>query len=218
MHTYPAVTADIVIFGIDPKENDLKVCLVQRGIEPFKDQWAIPGGFLRDAIDNSIEQTAIREVIEETGLKPEYIQQFKTYSQKDRDPRGRVVSVAFICLIKSNESLSFSGDASDSRWFSLKDAMVENLAFDHSSILRDAITYLRYRLEHEPIGVHVLPEYFTIPELHKVYEVILDKKIHLSNFHDKILKMNVLHKTEMKKHGKACRPSAVYRFSDKNRI
>ena len=153
----PSVTTDCVIFGYDGK--DIKLLLVERGIPPFKGMWALPGGYLQmdeDAIDG-----AKRELYEETGLRDAYIEQFRTFAAVDRDPRGRVITIAHLALVKISE-VKAGDDAAKAQWFSLKD--VPQLAFDHDMILREATKALRQKIHFEPVGFELLPEVFTMPQ------------------------------------------------------
>ena len=128
----PAVTADCVVIT---KETEPKVLLIQRGNEPFKGQWAFPGGFMN--MDETTEQCAIRELEEETGLRVTEIQQIGAYSKVDRDPRGRTVTVAYLAIIDKVEAVKGLDDAAKAQWFSL--SSLPKLAFDHEDIMNDVI-------------------------------------------------------------------------------
>lgn len=181
----PAVTTDCVIFSFDG--TDLKVLLVQRGIEPYKNCWAFPGGFLR--MDETAEEGAKRELQEETGLVAECIEQFHTFSDVNRDPRGRVVTIAFYALVKQSE-VKGGDDAQNAQWFSIKD--IPHLAFDHDYILRLAQRALKEKICFEPIGFELMDQEFTIPELQRLYEAILEVKFDRRNFQKKILQTGIL--------------------------
>ncbi len=157
-YPHPAVTTDCVIFGFDGSE--LNVLLVERGIEPYKGYWALPGGFLNP--DESAEEGARRELREETGLEEAYMEQLRAYTDPDRDPRERVITIAFLALVKIRD-VEGGDDAADARWFPLSD--VPSLAFDHDTILHDALTRLRERIHFHPIGHDLLPEKFTLRDL-----------------------------------------------------
>lgn len=162
-YPHPAVTTDCVIFGFD--DTNLKVLLIQRGGDPYKGKWAIPGGFLNP--DESADEGALRELKEETGLGTACAEQFHTYSEPDRDPRERVITIAYLALVRLQE-VKGSDDAADARWFSLNE--IPQLAFDHGAILRDAVNRLRERIHHHPIGYRPLPEDFTLCELKIISE------------------------------------------------
>lgn len=184
-YPHPAVTTDCAIFGFDG--TDLKILLIQRGIEPYKGKWALPGGFLKP--EESAEVGALRELKEETGLDSAYIEQFNAYSMPDRDPRERVITIAYLALVKIQD-VKGGDDADDARWFSVKD--VPQLAFDHDVILRDALTRLRERIHFHPIGYDLLPEKFTLKELQALYESVLGVRFDRRNFAKKMLHLDIL--------------------------
>lgn len=168
-YRYPhaAITADCVIFGFNGKS--LKILLIERGNEPFLGYWALPGGFMR--MDETIEQTAARELREETNLSNVYLDQFRVYSKVGRDPRERVVTVAFIALVKPDDYNVLAGDdAANAVWFD--DNMLPPLAFDHSEIISEAREYLKEILLLKPVAFELLNKTFTISQLQTVYEVI----------------------------------------------
>lgn len=184
-YPHPAVTTDCVIFGFDGV--DLKVLLVERGLDPYKGRWAFPGGFLKP--EESAEEGALRELKEETGLENAYIEQFHTYSAPNRDPRERVITIAYLALVKIQD-VKGGDDAADAQWFSVKN--VPQLAFDHDLILRDALRRLRERIHFHPIGYDLLPEKFTIKELQALYEAILGIQFDRRNFAKKMLHLDIL--------------------------
>ncbi len=183
----PAVTADCVIFGFD--EGELKLLLIERGIEPFEGKWAFPGGFIR--MDETADDCARRELFEETGIEKVYIEQLYTFSDIDRDPRGKVITVAYYALVKLSEYKILAGDdAKSAKWFPL--SHIPPLAFDHDQILKVAINRLRGKIRYQPIGFELLPEKFTMPELQNLYEKILEKSLDRRNFRKKILETELL--------------------------
>lgn len=184
-YPHPAVTTDCVIFGFDG--SNLKILLIQRGIEPYKGKWALPGGFLKP--DESAETGALRELKEETGLESAYIEQFHTYSTPDRDPRERVITISFLALVKLQD-VKGGDDAADARWYSVHE--VPQLAFDHDVILRDALARLRERIHFYPIGYDLLPEKFTMKELQTLYESVLGVRFDRANFAKKMLHLDIL--------------------------
>lgn len=201
----PSVTTDCVIFGYDGK--DLKILLVERGIPPFKGMWALPGGYLQmdeDAIDG-----AKRELYEETGLKDAYVEQFRTFAAVDRDPRGRVITIAHLALVKISE-VQGGDDAAKAQWFSLHE--VPRLAFDHDMILREAMEYLRQKIHFEPVGFELLPEIFTMPQLQNLYESILDVRFDRRNFAAKMLHLGILEPVGDRSPGTSSRIPVTYRF------
>lgn len=176
-YPHPALTADCVIFGFNGKS--LKVLLVERGNEPYLGCWALPGGFMH--IDESIEEAAERELREETNLRNVYLEQFKVFSRPDRDPRERVVTVAFIALVKPDDYEVIAGDdASNALWFDAK--FLPPLAFDHREIIREAREHLKEVLRLKPVAFELLNKVFTISELQNVYEVINEASYDRRNF------------------------------------
>lgn len=184
---HPAVAADCVVFGLE--DSILKVLLIKRERNPFKDQWAFPGGFLRKS-DRTIEHCAARELREETGLELSYLEQFHVFSDAKRDPRERVVSVAFEALVRASE-VNGGDDACEAQWFALEQ-LPRPLAFDHDIILEAALNNLRERIHFEPIGFYLLPEKFTMPQLQNLYEAILGIQFDRRNFHKKMLATGIL--------------------------
>lgn len=183
----PAVTTDCVIFGFD--EGELKVLLIKRGIEPFIGKWALPGGFLE--MGENSDECAHRELFEETGIKDVFIEQLYSFSDVDRDPRGRVVSIAYYALVKlADYKIKAGDDADNAEWFPI--SKVPPLAFDHDRILRVAVTRLRGKIRYQPIGFELLPEKFTIPELQRLYETVLEVQLDRRNFRKKILDTGLL--------------------------
>lgn len=184
-YPHPAVTTDCVIFGFDGSQ--LKVLLIERGIEPYKGRWAFPGGFLNP--EESAEEGALRELQEETGLTGAYIEQFHIFTDPKRDPRERVISIAYYALVRIQE-VKGGDDAASARWFALDE--IPQLAFDHDLILRTAMTKLRERIHFQPIGFELLPEKFTMKELQLLYEAILQVKFDRRNFAKKMLHFELL--------------------------
>lgn len=187
-YPHPAVTTDCVIFGFDGTK--LQVLLVQRGIEPYKGRWALPGGFLQ--MNESADQGAQRELQEETGLEDCYVRQLQTFTDPNRDPRERVITIAYYALVKMQE-VRGGDDADDARWFEL--SKVPQLAFDHDHILRVAEHTLRQQIHFEPIGFELLPEKFTILELQNLYEAILGLHFDRRNFYNKMKRLGMLEPT-----------------------
>ena len=184
-YPHPAVTTDCVIFGFDGTK--LQVLLIERGIAPYKGRWAFPGGFVN--MDESCEEGALRELKEETGLTGAYIEQFHTFSEPNRDPRERVITVAYYALVRIQE-VKGGDDAAQARWFPLDE--IPQLAFDHDRILREAMKRLRERIHFEPIGFELLPKKFTMRELQNLYEAILDVHFDRANFAKKMIHFNIL--------------------------
>src|SRR5213594_1864533 len=190
-HTYqyprPALTVDCVVFGFD--ESDLKVLLIERGLEPFKGRWALPGGFVR--VDETLDEAARRELAEETGLKDVFLEQLYTFGAVNRDPRERVVSVAYYALVKlAAHDTKAATDAADARWFPV--SKVPKLAFDHAEILNTALARLKGKVRYQPIGFELLPPKFTLSQLQHLYEAVLGAELDKRNFRKKVLGFSLL--------------------------
>lgn len=205
-YPHPSVTADCVIFGFDGVA--IKVLLIQRGIEPFKGKWAFPGGFMK--MDETAEECAKRELEEETGLNNASVEQFYTFSDVNRDPRERVITVAHYALVKLSEVKS-GDDAASAKWFDLE--TIPSLAFDHDRILRMALSRLKERICFEPIGFELLPELFSITELQNLYEAILGVKFDRRNFYNKMLKLGILTEAVPRPANASRRTPSKYRFN-----
>lgn len=188
-YPHPSVTTDCVIFGFDGSK--LNVLLVERGIEPYKGRWAFPGGFLK--MDEPAEAGARRELKEETGLETAYMRQFHTFSDPNRDPRGRVITIAYYALVRISE-VRGGDDAAQARWFPVSE--VPSLAFDHDLILRRALSELRRQIHFEPVGAELLPRQFTLTQVKNLYEAILDVKFDRRNFYHKMMKLGILTVTD----------------------
>ena len=184
-YPHPSVTTDCVIFGFDGTK--LRVLLIERGIEPFKGKWALPGGFLR--MDEDAETGALRELKEETGLDAAYIKQFHTFTTPNRDPRERVITIAYYALVRLQE-VTGGDDAARAEWYALD--KVPALAFDHDQILRMASYELKRQIHFEPVGFELLPKQFTIKELQSLYESILDVTFGRRNFYKKMQHLELL--------------------------
>lgn len=206
----PALTADCVVFGLD--DEDLKVLLIQRGHEPFLGKWAFPGGFVD--VGETVEDTARRELEEETGLKNVFLEQLFTFSDPDRDPREHVVTVAYFALVNLHEhNIRASTDASNAAWFEIDD--VPELAFDHDLIFETAYERLKGKIRYQPIGFELLPNKFALRHLQSMYEKILGRKLDKRNFRKKVLKMGVIEELDEIETDVAHRAARLYRFDKK---
>lgn len=183
----PSVTADVVVFTI--KDDELRVLLVKRGLQPFKDCWALPGGFVR--IEESPEDAAKRELEEETGVKNVYLEQLYTFGDPGRDPRGRVITISYMALINSEDiKLNPTTDVSDAKWFSV--SKIPLLAFDHKKVLNYSLKRLKWKFEYTTVAFSMLPKKFTLSQLKNIYDIVFNKNFDKRNFAKKILSLNIL--------------------------
>lgn len=218
----PSLTVDVVVFGFDPtnERDPLQVLLIRRNEPPFEGAWALPGGHVHVSDEGnqgeSLETAALRELNEETGLKVEYIEQLYTFATPGRDPRGRVVSVAYFALVRSADHRPMAGsDAAEASWFGLDRIVRHQLAFDHGQILTTALTRLEGKVRYAPIGFNLLPSEFTLPEMQLLYEAVLQRRLDASNFRKRILAMGILKETGEKASSGVGRPASLYRFDKK---
>ena len=206
----PSVTVDVVIFSI--LDEQLKVLLVKRKAWPYEGMWAIPGGFITMA--ETLEAAAYRELAEETNVTSEdvYLEQLYTFGEPDRDPRTRVITVAYFALVSADKLTPHAAsDAEDVSWFSVYD--LPRLAFDHADILDYALTRLRYKLEYSAVGFQLLPEKFTLRELQDAYEIILGTRLDKGNFRSKLRKTQVVEMVDGYR-DTGGRPARLYRFRE----
>jgi 8-oxo-dGTP diphosphatase len=205
----PALTVDCVIFGFD--DGDLKVLLIERDLAPFKGKWALPGGFVQ--VDETLDDAARRELAEETGLADVFLEQLYTFGGLTRDPRERVVSVAYFSLVAlSDHAIRAASDARNALWFSVAD--LPSLAFDHDLIVTTAVQRLRGKVRYQPIGFELLPPRFTLSQLQHLYEAILERSLDKRNFRKKILGMDLLAETDEVEQDVAHRAARLYRFDE----
>lgn len=210
-HPHPAVTVDCAVFGYD--DADLKVLLIRRSQEPHKGRWALPGGFVNLAED--LETSAKRELAEETGIRELYLEQLYTFGDPKRDPRERVISVAYYALVKlADHEVRAATDAEAVAWFPV--AELPRLAFDHEKIADVALRRLKAKVRYEPIGFELLPEKFTLGELQRLYETVLEQDLDKRNFRKKILGMGLLDPLDEYQQDVAHRAAQYYRFNRPN--
>jgi 8-oxo-dGTP diphosphatase len=206
-YPHPAVTVDAVVFGVE--DETLKVLLVERGFAPFAGSWAVPGGFVGPNED--LDTAARRELLEETGADVRYLEQLYTFGAPHRDPRERVITVAYYALVDlPAHRLESGSDAADARWFPVAD--LPSLAFDHERIVRTAVSRLRGKLSYAPVGFDLLATKFTLTELQRLYEVILGRGLDKRNFRRKVLATDVLVELDETRAGVAHRAPRLYRF------
>lgn len=201
------MTVDLVIFTI--ADNDLRVLLIRRKQGPFRDRWALPGGFVE--IDESLEEAAARELKEEVGVENVYLEQLFTFGDPKRDPRGRVISVSYFALVDAErQRIVAASDAADAAWQTVFDP--PPLAFDHRKILDYAVWRLRNKLEWTTVGYELLPKRFTLSQLQRVYEIILQRSIDKRNFRKKVLAQGQLRELDETSAAGAHRPAKLFSF------
>lgn len=206
----PSVTVDVIIFTI--QNNQLHTLLIQRKVWPFENHWALPGGFVKMA--ESLEDAAKRELREEAGIENVYLEQLYTFGEPARDPRTRVITVAYFALIPSkNVVLAPATDAADAQWFPIQD--LPSLAFDHGEIIQYALERLKSKINYTTIASSLLPDEFTLTQLQNVYEVILGQKLDKRNFRKKILSLDLVEDTKKIDKGNPHRPARLFQFKTK---
>ncbi|OSY88027.1 NUDIX hydrolase [Tenacibaculum holothuriorum] len=204
------LSVDAVVFGYE--EGKTSVLLIKRKFNPFKGEWAIPGGFVKEK--ESLEMAVERELFEETGVKINYLEQLYTFGSPTRDPRGRVISVSYFGLVKPKAfKILASTDAEEVKWFSIEN--LPKLSFDHETILKFAIKRLQGKIVYEPIGFELLEEKFPFSDLEKLYTTLLGRDIDRRNFRKKIIKLNVLDELEEKISKGSGRPASLFKFNKK---
>ena len=212
-YPHPAVTTDVVLFTI--RADRLHLLLVQRGNPPFQGNWALPGGFLE--IDEDLEACAERELAEETGVNGVYLEQLYTFGRPGRDPRERVISVTYYALAPAGRvSPRAASDAAEVAWFAIDE--LPRLAFDHADIVRLAHRRLVAKLDYSTIAFQFMPETFTLGELQRVYESLLNARLDKRNFRKRILSLDRLEETGGLKRTGNHRPAREYRLKHPERV
>lgn len=207
VYEQPGVTVDLVIFTVN--KDALKVMLVKRAEEPFSGYWSLPGGFLK--LGESLDEAALRVLEEKTGVQEVYLEQLYTFGEPDRDPRARVITVTYFALIPwKNLGTPESQKVTDVTWQSID--RLSRLAFDHREIINYAVQRLRAKAGYSNIVYGLLPEYFRLSDLQKMYEIILHKKLDKRNFRKKMLAAGLLQETGKKEVAGAHRPAMLYQF------
>lgn len=208
-YPHPAITTDSVVFGFDGRV--LHILLIERGIEPCKGMWALPGGFMK--IDETAEESAIRELEEETGVSQVYLEQFHTFSSVDRDPRERVVTIAFFALVRKSDYRLIAGDdAARANWFELDE--LPPLAFDHNEIIRVARRHIQEVLRNRPIAFKLLDEKFSIDELRRLYEAINGTQYDRRNFAKKMASTGLLREAGVSEERFHNRPANLFSLDE----
>lgn len=200
---------DCIIFGFDPESEELQLLLVKRDLEPEKGKWSLMGGFLRN--DENIDQAASRVLHTLTGLENVYLDQLRVFSDVDRDPVERTISVAYFALINIKEHNDELIKKYSAKWFEI--SKMPKLIFDHDKMVEHAISQLRYLATVKPVGFELLPEKFTMRQLQRLYEGIFNEELDKRNFIKKIKSLNVLEQLDEKDKNSSRKGSFLYRFN-----
>lgn len=200
------VAVDAVVFTC--QRSMLQVLLIRRKKEPFKEKYALPGGFIEPG--ETAEEAVLRELQEETGVKNIFLKQLKAYTEPQRDPRGRVLSIAYIALISPDQDLVAASDALAAEWVSI--TKLPTLAFDHRIILADALRELRIEIQTTNIAAQILSKKFTLTEMQQLYEIILNTALDKRNFRKRIFQLDILKECAETKMEGAHRPAQLYSF------
>jgi 8-oxo-dGTP diphosphatase len=205
----PSVTVDNVIFGYN--HGQMSLLLMKRREEPFANSWTLPGGFLRIEQQETFEMTAKLVLRDKTGIEDVFLEQLYTFDAPDRDPRGRVISVSYFALVNPTKYDLITGEAAhDVQWFDWKN--LPKLGFDHAQIVEKAIQRLKTKVLWQPIGFELLDPHFTMPELHTLYETVLDKKFERRNFYKRFMELDILKKVDVRRDGGRKRPADLFEF------
>lgn len=206
-YPHPAVTVDCIIFGFDGQ--NLKVMLIQRKSEPFAKMWALPGAFVDET--ESLENCAERVLMKECNISGVYLEQLFTFGNPSRDPRERVISVAYMGLVKTADFELIAGnDELQIEWQDVDH--IPDLAFDHHQILQTAIDRIRGKIRYQPIGFELMNAKFTLPQLQQLYEAILGQSLDRRNFRKKLLSMQILKQLSEKQQNVAHKAAFYYEF------
>jgi len=212
-YPHPAVSTDVVVFTI--RDWKLHILLVRRANPPFKGEWALPGGFVE--IDEDIEACAARELAEETGIKGVFLEQLYTFGKPQRDPRERVITVGYYALVPSDRlQIRAASDAGAAAWFGFD--QLPTLAFDHAEIIETAHRRLVAKLDYSTIAFEFMPESFTLSELQRVYEVLLNESLDKRNFRKRILSLDLIEETGRLSRLGNHRPAREYRLKNRGRV
>ena len=205
-----AVAVDVVLFTI--QGNTLKVLLVKRQRPPYRGMWALPGGIV--GTDESTDAAALRELQEETNIGNIYLEQLYTFGEPNRDPRGRVITVAYYALVNWQrfQLKARQQEVSEADWFAVR--RLPELAFDHRRIVEYALERLRSKINYTTVGFQLLPKQFTLTELQKSYEVILGQRLDKRNFRRKMLQLDIMEETKDFRMNGRQRPARLYTFTE----
>ena len=208
-HTRHLVAVDCIIFGYDILEKEIKLLLIKRSFDPAKGRWSLAGGFVEE--HESLDEAASRILRKLTGLEIIYLKQSYSYGEVDRDPGARVISIAYFALITIRDINKELTEQNGAHWRSI--ARLPDLIFDHSAMVKRALTDLQNQIKVKPVGFELLPEKFTLVQLQDLYEAIYQRKVDKRNFRKKILSMGILEKLDEKERETSKRGAYYYKFN-----
>ncbi|MFA5819526.1 MAG: NUDIX domain-containing protein [Bacteroidales bacterium] len=208
-HTRHLVAVDCIIFGYDILEKEIKLLLIKRSFDPAKGRWSLAGGFVEE--HESLDEAASRILRKLTGLEIIYLKQSYSYGEVDRDPGARVISIAYFALITIRDINKELTEQNGANWRSI--ARLPDLIFDHSAMVKRALTDLQNQIKVKPVGFELLPEKFTLVQLQDLYEAIYQRKVDKRNFRKKILSMGILEKLDEKERETSKRGAYYYKFN-----
>lgn len=202
------VAVDAVVFGYEQKK--LFILLIKRGVDPFKNSWALPGGLVLE--NETLEDAVERELREETGLQINYLEQLYTFGTPNRDPRNRVISVTYFGLVNPEKfKLNPDTDAVEANWFDINH--LPQMAFDHNTIIEKALDRLKAKINYQPIGFELLNKEFPFSDLEQLYQTILNREIDRRNFRKKMLSFDILEETDKIHQVGSGRPGKLFKFN-----
>ncbi|NQV89626.1 MAG: NUDIX hydrolase [Parcubacteria group bacterium] len=197
------------------QDDELHVLLIQMKKQPFEGQWALPGGLLEE--EETSEQAASRILKESTGLTQVYLEQLMTFDEPDRDPAGRVISIAHVALVPDEHaSLKTSEKYLDVKWWPV--SKLPPLAYDHKTIVQTTLERVKTKIQYTNIAWSLLAKEFTLTELQRVYEIVMDQDLDKRNFRKRINELHLIQATGHKRSGQAHRPAALYRFKERKLV
>jgi len=208
-NTKHLIAVDCIIFGYDILEKEIKLLLIKRSFEPAKGKWSLEGGFVE--ANESLDEAAFRILSKLTGLENIYLKQFYSYGDIDRDPGARVISIAYFALITIRDINKELTEQNGAHWRSI--SRLPDLIFDHSAMVKRALTDLQNQIKVKPVGFELLPEKFTLVQLQDLYEAIYQRKVDKRNFRKKILSMGILEKLDEKERETSKKGAYYYKFN-----
>ncbi|MFK8011956.1 MAG: NUDIX domain-containing protein [Marinicellaceae bacterium] len=208
----PLVTVDLCIFTLI--DNDLKVLMVKRSSFPEKGKLALPGGFIDLSSDSNIEETALRKLLNKTGVKSPYLEQVSTIGNKSRDPRGWSVTTLYFALLPYVDVIKANEFGDEVKWLSMEDVAISSMAFDHKELIHLARERLANKVSYTDIGFHVLPQKFTLSQLQKAFEILMDHKLEKKSFRRRMMAADLVQELD-EVSAERGRPAALYQAKSK---